>query len=303
MTAVHAAAADIALAGPGEAALCLALLPEAARPRVELLAAWQGRGDERQLVGAAAIDWQSWTDRPGFPLLVHVVPAARRRGIGQALVAAAAVLAQGETDGLWAWAGHPEASEAAAFARACGAGPGQRLLRFRMAGAGFTAQLARLVAALGARGHVPPGMRVVPLREAPLDEVAVLVAREFRNPPMVTLARLQRGLASGGIGDVDYDKSVATLDDTPAGQVLAGALLYRWAGGHPVVEANVVAPAYRHGPVNVLQLHAAFVNGIAAGAEACDFHCDEQVTDTVRIARRGGAVQTGVETRYYLPLG
>ncbi len=91
----------IAPARDAEARACRMLLPAAyTGPEPEVLLA---RGGDGTILGAAALRWQSWTAPPGFPLLVQVVPAVRRRGVGRALVEAAATLARGEAPGLWSW--------------------------------------------------------------------------------------------------------------------------------------------------------------------------------------------------------
>lgn len=283
--------ADIAPASAADEAACLALLPETWGLPVELLAA---RADG-ELVGAAALVWESWQTPAGFPFAVHVVPAARRRGIGWALVEAALALVEGETDGLWSLRNLPDDSEAAAFLRATDFTAAQRIAHFRVETAAFDRHLSAFVARLYRNHRIPASIRTVPLREAPLDAVARLVAAEFGSGPLRLLRRMRAGLAADDDNGLDFDRSTVVLD----GDRVAGVLLSRWTGEHPAIEANVVAPAWQGSYVNALQLQVATRRGLEAGSTHFLFDCDETIHDSMNLARRGGAERLGTEARFY----
>jgi GNAT superfamily N-acetyltransferase len=247
-------------------------------------------------VGAVAIDWVNREPDARFALHVHVLPAFRRQGIGRRIVDHVAAMVAGETDALRSYGAFEEESERAAFARACGFTPAKRHLHFRMDGAPLVANLEGLLARLEARGRVPETLRIVPAREAPQDDLAMLLAASLGTlqPRLAGLLAMAAQAHDG----IDLDKSVAVMD----GDVLAGALVYRWNDGAPVIEGNVVAPAYRAGPVNLMQLLAATRNGLAGGATAFTYICDETVTDSVNLARRGGGTLLKAEVELVRPI-
>lgn len=233
-------------------------------------------------VGAVAIRWANREREAQFPLHVHVLPAFRGKGFARRILDRAEELVAPETDALRSFGAVEEGSEQDRFARACGFAVLRRKLHFQMAGAPLVANLEKLLARLEARGRGPE-FKVVPVREAPLDDVALLVAQAL-GTLQPRLAAMLAGAAAGLPGTMDLDRSVAVMD----GPTVAGALIYRWNDGQPVIEANAVAPAYRAGPANLLQLLAATKNGLAGGAHDFTYICDETVTDSVNLARRGG---------------
>jgi len=273
-----------------EARACRMLLPAAHRdPEPEVLVA---RGPGGAILGAAALQWQGWRTPPGFPLLVEVVPSARRRGVGRALVEAAAALATGEAPGLWAWDLLAEASKAARFLAACGFAPRTRVRDYRVEVAAAASVASAVVARLRERGRVPPGARVVPLREADLAAVARLVTWELGTAPTDLRARLAAGTA-----EFNLDHSLALL----AGSHLAGAVLIRWEA-EPVADAIVVAPAYRGGWANALMLDAITALGRAVGATHFRFIAEQGVRDTVKLASRAGGEVIEERVGYYRAL-
>ena len=274
-----------------EQAACLALLPEVWNVPVELIAARR----DGVLIGAAGLLWESWADPAGFPIAVHVIPEARRQGVGRALVDTALALVDGESDGLWTLGNVAEESEAADFLRGCGFAPQKRITHFEMQGQSFHDHVERIVARLRRNGHIPADARTVALRDAPLDDVARLVAGEFSGGPARLLSRMRRGLAVGDGSGIDFDRSTVVME----GAQVAGALLYHWNDGDPVIEANVVAPAWRNSYVNALQLQVATKHGLDGGATSFRFDSDETVRDSMNLARRGGARPIKTEARFY----
>lgn len=286
---------DVAIrpARDGEARACRMLLPGAygGGPEPEVLVARDGCPDGA-ILGAVALQWQGWTAPPGFPLLVEVVPGARRHGIGRALVEAAAVLAAGEAPGLWAWDLAAEGSGAARFLAACGFAPRTRVRDYRVEVAAAASVAGAVAARLRERGRVPPGARVVPLREADLAAVARLVTWELGTTPSGLHARL----ASGEAG-LSLDHSLALL----VGERLAGAVLIRWEA-EPVADAIAVAPAWRGGWANALLLDAVTTLGRAVGATHFRFIAEQGVRDSVNLAARAGGEVVEERVGYYRAL-
>lgn len=284
----------VAPASPAEQAACLALLPEARGLAPELLIARL----DGEVAGAAAISWASWNDPPGFPLTIQVIPDARRKGVGRRLAEEAITLATGETAALLSLRPVPVESEAAAFLRACGFVEQRRTLTFDVRGTGFYGQISRIVERLRRHGRIPEAARILSLRDAPLEDVARVVSVGLARGSASLLALLRSGLREMQAGGIDPDKSVVVME----GDAVAGALLYRLHDGRCLVEANVVAPAWRNGYVNALQLAAAAQNAFVSDAAGFQFDCDEDVVDSINIARRNGGelVATKALFRYAL---
>lgn len=272
---------------------CRLLLPQAfgAETAPEALVALDADGE---IVGACALSWcnapKPETEPSGFALLVHVVPARRRQGIGRALVEAAAAWARDESPGLRSWLPVEDGSGEAEFLRRAGFALHHRTLHFETDLAGFHAIVEGLRARLERSGRLPHGARIMPLRDAAAWEVAALVAPEFAAPHAEILRRLQPTEADA----FDVERSVAL---TIAGR-LAGVLIFTWNGGQVAIEVIVVAPDFRGGSANVLLLEAATRAAMNGGAARFRFFCDERTRDTLGLARRAGARPLRIEAEY-----
>jgi GNAT superfamily N-acetyltransferase len=262
-----------------EARACRLLLPEvfgaSAAPDL-----WVAIDRETALlVGAAAIGWQPNFDPPGCLLHVHVPTPLRRRGIGRALVEAVAEACAGSTPCLHSWVSLPEDGEGAAFLRRLGFAPSRRMLEFAADADGYT-KVKAACDRLGAAKQIPASFRVVSLREAPAEEVAALVAEHFRDAPLASFSGLARGVSGH-----DRERSVVLLE----GDAVRGALIYRWSNGEPRVDVWVVAPEVRGSIASLVLLEAAMRNALNGGARRFHFVCTDDNTNTIGLARRGGA--------------
>lgn len=274
-----------------EEAACAALLDSHGTEATHLFALRV----EGELAGAAALRFENVAPERLFKTAIAIAPRWRRRGLGRAMLAHLDALAADETDALGSEALLDEAGEPAAFARACGFHVAKRMLHFRMDGARFEAHMARIVDHLRRAGRIPDTARTMPLSNAPAPDVATFIAEGFGAVGFDTLRRLQATPAQGG---VDQDLSVATFD----GDRLAGVLTFGWNGRVPAIDVNLVAPGWRGGWVNALQLLETTRNGLRAGATQFDFHCDETVRDSVNLARRTGGVLRRSEVRLQRPI-
>jgi len=297
----------LASAGPGpgltlrpaqenEARACRMLLPEmfAAHGAPDLLVAIVEKAGRPRLAGAAAVGTVH-ARKPELPFLVHVVPALRRQGVGRALVQAVMRRVRGRTEILRALHPVPADSQAAQFLACCGLDQYDTIRHFEVDGLTFLADMARLRRGLERSGRVPSGARLLRLRDAPADPVAALVARNFGTPPAMFRARLDPSSPAA----YDLDNSVVLTVDG----VVAGALVYLWQDGVPMIEVRVVDARLRGGWANVLMLEAATRNGWDAGGRRFRFFADERLNDTMRLARRAGAEEIKVERHYWSRLG
>lgn len=269
-----------------EAALpaCFALLPILAAPEAILFTA---RDADGTLAGAGGILWQSWNDPPGFPAWVHVLPDRRRRGIGRALVDALIAAAKGELPSIWAVEPLPEDGDAAAFARACGFTAEHRQLFFEGDVRALLGPITDTVDRLRTRGRIPAGAQVIPLEAAPIEEVALLVAQEFRSGPIRMTQMLSRAMIMDP-AEAPIDRCVSRalmVDGT-----LAGALLSRRTGdGAAHIACNVVAPAWRKSWCNAMLVEGFCRATADAGCIRIGFDCRDDVRDTIGIATRSDA--------------
>src|SRR5665213_1817643 len=209
-----------------EAPACLALLPEILGAPAEFLIARSNGA----FAGAAAVLWANWAEPAGFRVQLRVLKSARGRGIGRQLVAAAAELADGETEGLWSLQAAPPESPEAKFLQACRFAPRKREHYFQIGVARMLDHIGPIAQRYRARGHMPEEAEIVFLSEVDgsLDEVAWLIAREFNSSPFVNLQTLNRRRADGA------DRSlIARIDGE-----LVGVLLWRVEDGVVILEAR-----------------------------------------------------------------
>lgn len=274
---------------------CFALLPALAGVEAVMLTA---RDAEGTLLGAAGVLWRGWNVPAGMPAWVEVLPDSRRRGVGRALLAGLARLAAAESDWLWAILPVDEASDAAAFARACGAQARKRHFFFEARGSAFTDDMGSVVARLRRAGRIPADLTMTVLSEANIEQVKWLIAERMEAPPPRMDQLLARGLAEPPeTAPVDRERSCVLV--TGDGSV-AGALLVRRVPGEDASEVvcNVVDPRWRNGWANPMLLHAFTARSLAHGIDRMRFSCDEDVRDTIRLARRSGADQLRTESRF-----
>jgi GNAT superfamily N-acetyltransferase len=271
-----------------EAPACLALLPEVVGAPAELLIA----RNNGKFAGAAAVIWASWAEPAGFNVLVRVLAPARGQGVGRRLIAAAANLADGETDGLWSFGATPLAGPAAKFLEACGFVPRKREYYYRVGLTPMLDYIQGVAQRYRERAQVPPGAEVVFLSdvEGPLDEVAWLIAREFNGSPIAHVQTLNRRRQ-----DRDDVSLIARIN----GEV-AGVLLTRGQGDTAVVEIRVVAKRWRLGWPNLIMMEQGLLRARADGRQHIKFFCDETSNDTRNLAKHGKGEETDIKTRHYL---
>ena len=159
------------------------------------------------------------------------------------------------------------------------------------------AHIEPLVRRLEARRTGAGDVRIEPLEEQHLEEVGWLISEALGGGPMSAMQRLRRRLSAARDGQDNLDRSqVATV-----GEQVAGAMLWRADDDAAVVDARVVAPPWRVGPLNLRILQAGLLRAHDEGLTKARFHCDETVKDTIRLAQRCNAVETARTALYYKP--
>jgi GNAT superfamily N-acetyltransferase len=280
-------AVAVTRARESEAPACLALLPRFASGQSELLIA---RADGA-FAGAAGVNWVNALNPAGFSVDVKVLSPWRRKGVGGALIEAAADLAEGETDGLWAVDGAPFESPAAKFLEACGFSPLRREYHYEVANETLLADTIAIAERMRRRGRVPERAEIRWLSEpgAPLEEIAWLVSKEFGSHLMANI----QGLRRRSVDAADHSLYVR-LD----GEVVAVMLLHT-EGDAAIVDVRAVAKRWRNNWPNLLMLERALSAAKAAGFAKARFYCDEGIHDTMNLARRGDGEETDAKARYY----
>jgi GNAT superfamily N-acetyltransferase len=282
----------VSRATEAEAPACLALLPQAHRMPAEFLIARQ----DGRLAGAAALMWRSWATPSGFPVSVEVLAEHRRQGVGRRLLADAVAWASGEADGLWSLEPQALDGPAAAFLEACGFRLARRQHHFEASGDVLRENVAPALARLRRHGRIPADARVVPLAEAPLGEVSWLVSAQFGGGPFRSLQNLRRRVTQRGVSTGDLSQVVLH------GDKVVGVLLARLDHGIAVIDGRVVAPGSRGDWAGALQLDAVLGLGPRLGLDTFRFHCDDDVRDTLSLARRSDARELAQKGLFYYAL-
>jgi GNAT superfamily N-acetyltransferase len=282
-------------ARPEDAAGARMMLPEVFRePLLPILFAARQDGIPAPL-GVAALGYSIWGDKPaGFRFALAVAPPHRRRGVGRALVdAVIAEARRWDVAGLWAW--NRVSDEAGGdFLRALGFACAKRFLHFE----GDAVELHRVVHSLHERvartGHLPPGLRVVSLREAPAEAVVRCHQRHLGGDAATLAARI----AGHGPDPFAADYSVVLM----AGDRVAGLGLYGWQNGIGRIDAFAIEPEWRGSASAVVLLDIGLERGLTTGVTRMRFSCWDDVLYTVKLASRAGGRVVGAEGQYVLDL-
>jgi GNAT superfamily N-acetyltransferase len=276
------------LAGPAEVAAGLVLVPQAAEPGSQLLIAF----NDGELAGAASLLWRSTGEPAGFPLAVHVLPAQQRKGVGRALVAAAADMVRGETIGLWT---EPldGGSAALQFALACGCQPKGRTFLLNAPLDHAIAKLRMKTDAARAAGAAAARAVIRPLADVEVAVAASTVAAELGGGVLLTDAKI-RGLMTAQNAVPPH---IALID----GQ-LAGVALCHAAGTRFTVEALVVIPAWRGAHLSQMMMRHLMEQAAGANCLTTHFQSEEHVVQTFDILERAGDLEIPERLRCFLPV-
>jgi hypothetical protein len=217
----------------------------------------------------------------GTRLVMRVARPFRRRGLGREIIAAAATQLQTRGQRLLVVANPTEVPEARPFLESCRFTLIERMRSFEADYASSRARLLAPCARLEARGGVPPGVRIVPLPEAPIDPLVALHVALIGGTTAGITAMLKARIAARSRDD----SHVLLVDGSPF-----GLMLFATRNGLGRIDSKVVSP----------QLQAAGLAGgwpdlllMAEGFRSSDrhpprvfrFECRESNRPMMRLAR------------------
>ena len=275
-----------------EGPACRMLLPDLGKSMgpVEALVAVQE--DAPQLAGAITFQRAATAV---VSVQLRVVRALRRRGIGSALLRA--LLENARNSGarvvFGRWDAEPDPA-ALAFAAHHGFVEHSRLTAVEGSIDSVLAAVAAARDRMRAHGRIPPGARIVPFPEAPLDQVGALYAEHIIHNP-----RLQ-AILSARLESAERLKLSPVL---MLGDRVAGILLWSREGDMAQVYARVIAPPYRGGWANGYLMAAALEAAAEAGARMARFEIPGGNRDTLKLARRMQAEVRGTIYQWRLVPG
>jgi GNAT superfamily N-acetyltransferase len=253
------------------------LLPFAAEPDADIFVATET--DEEKPIGAAAACFAPSRSFPEHAnCIVHVLEPHRRRGIGRALLSSMTAAAQ--EIGVRQLKTFPldEKSSGFQFLCACGFEFGAPTITCEAPIEDFAKVTRPVYCRMEKRGKIPTGACIIPLSQAPREEVCRLVLDNLGFSSQHVAERL-RGTEHGFSQTISR---VALLDGK-----LVGALLITYQKTLASVDATAVLPHYRHTWVNAALKYSAVEELVARGVKTVRFSANStQHRDTAKLARR-----------------
>ena len=258
--------------------ICRMLLPETfanAASRNYLLSV---RDEAPRIVAAA-----SYLQAPDSitNLRMHVVPGFRRQGVGSQIVE---YLAE---NGALSLGGIVEIDKEPAAEAFCKRNRFERVESLTTVEADMS-EMRDYTGRLRTRFQLPVGAMVIPLSEAPVDQVASLHAQHVA----------QEGELNQWRGLVAHTPEMNISPVVMLDGRVAGILLGKVEGATAVVHTRVVAPGYHGSWVNVMLLAEALDIGWAHGARRARFSYTDANQDTQKLAKRFRAEVTSVVARF-----
>ncbi len=271
---------------------CRMLLPESATwawPAEYLVA----MGDSpAQLLGALAYTPTLLAGAPSWFFSLRVIRTHRRRGIGRRLIDA--LIDRAGSGGIPLLISHVDSGsgpEMSALLRGSGFRPGRTVTTFEgdIDLERYESHFRPICDRLQARGKVPTDLRIVSLKEAPLDGVSLLYAENLGGTIDGVELFLRRALARGGL-----DASFAMM---VGGRVL-GLHLLEVHESVVLIRAKIVAKEFRGRWVNAF-LSREFAGRLrACGMHRVRFTAADDVHYTLKFAERQSVGIVNVATQF-----
>lgn len=220
---------------------------------------------------------------------LRVIRTMRRQGIGSRLLRAALQHAGAKPAYLVAWR-EPEALDPQPFLDRHGFRRTSRIITVEARLPALAEHFARLCRRMEERGRIPQGARVVPLREAPREQVIRLVEQRLRD-------REEPGLyVEQTIHHPQYDECPVVIGSR--GEI-AGALLWEVTGpGTGQIPVRVVSRKHQGSWANALLLRRATEQGYERQVERIQFEIPDDNPDTAKLAQRYQARVVAIQERF-----
>jgi GNAT superfamily N-acetyltransferase len=271
---------------------CRMLLPESsgwAWPAEYLVA----MGDSpRQLLGTLAYAPTLQAGGPSWFVALRVIRTHRRQRIGAGLLES--LIERARSRGIPSLVSHVDSgtdSDVDAFLEWTGFRPARTMTTFEgdIDLDRYESVFRPICDRLEARGKVPPGLRIVSLKDAPVDQVSRLYAKNLGGTIDGVELFLRRALASGGLG-----ASFALM----MGERLVGLHLLDVHESFVEIHAKIVDPEFRGSWANAL-LTREFVSRLrSCGKNRVRFAASDNVHYTLKFAERHSVEPIKVATQF-----
>jgi GNAT superfamily N-acetyltransferase len=250
--------------------------------------------DSPRILGAAAFDVQQ---HEVALYRIRVVRTERRKGIASRLLAQVLRFArEREKIRIAAFIDTLKYPDADPFLSARGFHAEQRIFTVEVDLALMREEMGRLRERVLRSRRIPASVRVVPLAEAPTDQVAKLygdhILTQHRRNPAYVAAQLDDRRFS-------QPTSVLMVGERVAAMVV---VRYETDSFRAEVPAKVVLPEYRGGWANILIMADALDKGAAAGIRSVRFDSLDNNRDTLKLARKFNAETLHAFDRFVRPV-
>jgi GNAT superfamily N-acetyltransferase len=253
------------------------LFPHSAQENADIFVA--AEADNPKPIGAAAI-W--FTPSRHFPehgdFVVHVVEAHRRNGVGGALLQSLTAAAHDLGAKQLRSPILEQNSIGFGFAMACGFTANPATIIYEAPIENFGRITGPLCQQMRKRGRLPGEAQIVPLTDAPKEEVCRLVTDQLGASLQHVAERLRKT-------EHGYSQTLSRV--ALVGDKVVGAVLMTYQKAVAWVDAIVVLPNHRNGWANAALKQAVFEDLAARGVKSVRFSANSGThRDTANLARR-----------------
>lgn len=276
---------------------CRLLLPEVFAHGASGLLVAVG-SESFRFLGAASFQLLDNAPEPAWQAHVHVVRTHARRGVGRRLMGAIVARAREQQVARIEATVHGDDAGAASFLGAIGFRLSSRVRVFESDVETAWREAEDLRRRLLDRGRIPADVRVVPLSDAPREEVIALLAAPAGDASSDSSALPQLAWSDHWCRPAVMEMSPVVMHGDRAVAVVIAERT------HDVVTVSwrVVASAYRSGWANIVLGHAALDRMRRSAARTMRFTSTSLTPDTERMTAVFGVREVAQRRHYTLPL-
>lgn len=293
---MNADTADYVVRRAAEAELgaAFALIPEAAAAGASPQAVFVAcRADAPDMLGAAAFSTLPDDTRcTGVRGDIFVLPSARRRGVGSALLGALTQeAARWDVPHLHGWRAY-EAGDETQFLERNGFEPLRSIRHFRVDVATADTVCTAMLQRWSAQGRIPGELELAPLAATHLEEAAELYARHFGLSAANAENLLRLSVASGA-RELSFELRHQKR--------LLGVIVWKCPPDElPTVDLWIASPEFRLGWPAMVLLQKSVRRCAELGFSDVGFHCNDDARATLHVARLINATLVREEWTYTL---